>query len=71
MQAPRIQHHVTEAGPPNSRGVLKVVATLEHSPMMLKAKLICVDRFSDEHNAVCPPQLTVDRLVNSRLKDAL
>lgn len=41
MQAPRIQHHVTEAGPPRRRGVLKVVATLEHRPMMLNAKLIC------------------------------
>ena len=41
MQAPRIQHHVTEAGPPSSRGVLNVVATLEQRPIMLNAKLIC------------------------------
>ena len=41
MQAPRIQHHVTDAGPPSSSGVLKVVAMLEHRPMMLNAKLIC------------------------------
>ena len=39
--APRIQHHVTEAGPPRVRGVLKVVAILEQRPMMLNAKLIC------------------------------
>lgn len=41
MHDPRIQHHVTDAGPPNNSGVLNVVATLEHTPMMLKAKLIC------------------------------
>lgn len=39
--APRIQHHVTEAGPPRVKGVLKVVAILEQRPMMLNAKLIC------------------------------
>ena len=38
--APRIQHHVTEDGPPRSRGVLKVVAMLEQRPMILNAKLI-------------------------------
>ncbi len=38
---PKIQHQVTEAGPPSKRGVLKVVATLEHNPIILKAKLIC------------------------------
>ena len=43
MQAPRIQHHTTEAGPPVSSGVLNVVATLEHRPMILNAKLICRD----------------------------
>lgn len=41
--APRIQHHVTEAGPPRVRGVLKVVAMLEQRPMMLNAKLIWID----------------------------
>ena len=40
MHDPRIQHHVTDAGPPNSNGVLNVVATLEHRPMILNAKLI-------------------------------
>ena len=40
MHAPKIQHHVTDAGPPRSRGVLNVVATLEQRPMMLNAKLI-------------------------------
>ena len=40
MQEPRSQHHVTEAGPPNSRGELNVVAMLEHKPMILNAKLI-------------------------------
>lgn len=40
MHAPRIQHQVTDAGPPRRRGVLKVVATQEHRPMMLNAKLI-------------------------------
>ena len=40
MQAPRIQHHTTEAGPPVNSGVLNVVATLEQRPMMLNAKLI-------------------------------
>ncbi len=39
--APRIQHQVTEAGPPSSKGVLKVVAILEQRPMILNAKLIC------------------------------
>ena len=39
--APRIQHHVTEAGPPRVNGVLKVVAILEQRPMILNAKLIC------------------------------
>ena len=41
IQDPRSQHHVTDAGPPSSNGVLKVVATLELRPIMLKAKLIC------------------------------
>ncbi len=41
--APRIQHHVNEAGPPRVRGVLKVVAILEQRPMMLNAKLIWMD----------------------------
>jgi hypothetical protein len=41
MQEPRIQHQVTDAGPPERKGVLNVVATLEQSPMILKAKLIC------------------------------
>lgn len=41
MQAPRIQHHVTDAGPPSVKGVLNVVAMLEQRPMMLNAKLIC------------------------------
>ncbi len=41
MQAPRIQHHTTEEGPPTRRGVLNVVAILEQRPIMLKAKLIC------------------------------
>ena len=41
--APRIQHHVTEAGPPSVSGVLKVVAILEQRPMMLNAKLIWMD----------------------------
>ena len=41
MHAPRIQHQVTDAGPPSSSGVLNVVAILEHRPMMLNAKLIC------------------------------
>ena len=40
MVAPSIQHHVTEAGPPSSSGVLNVVAILEQRPMMLNAKLI-------------------------------
>ena len=44
MQDPRSQHQITEAGPPNKRGVLKVVAILEHKPMILKAKLICDTR---------------------------
>ena len=39
--APRIQHHVTEEGPPRVKGVLKVVATLEQRPIILNAKLIC------------------------------
>jgi hypothetical protein len=39
-QEPRIQHQVTEDGPPIRSGVLKVVATLEHKPMILNAKLI-------------------------------
>ena len=42
MVDPRTQHHVTDAGPPRSNGVLKVVATLEHNPMILNAKLIYV-----------------------------
>ena len=41
--APRIQHQVTEAGPPRVKGVLNVVAILEHRPMILNAKLICRD----------------------------
>lgn len=50
MHDPRIQHQVTEAGPPNNSGVLNVVATLEQSPMMLKAKLIFGDEFSNDHD---------------------
>lgn len=41
MQEPINQHHVTEDGPPKRRGVLNVVAMLEHKPIILKAKLIC------------------------------
>lgn len=70
MHDPRIQHQVTEAGPPNNSGVLNVVATLEQSPMMLKAKLIFGDKFSNDHDH-CVSRLTVDKLVNSRLKEAL
>ena len=40
IAAPRIQHHVTEAGPPRVKGVLNVVAILEQRPMILNAKLI-------------------------------
>lgn len=49
MQAPRIQHHVTDAGPPRSKGVLNVVAILEHRPMILNAKLICRQKLSVQH----------------------
>jgi hypothetical protein len=38
MEAPRIQHQTTLAGPPVSKGVLKVVATDETRPMMENAK---------------------------------
>lgn len=41
MNEPRIQHQVTDAGPPANSGVLNVVATLEQRPMTLNAKLIC------------------------------
>ena len=67
--APRIQHHVTEEGPPTSRGVLKVVATLEQRPMMLNAKLIW------GRTSVAGSQMrwmqarTVAMLENSRLKE--
>lgn len=37
MHAPRIQHQTTLAGPPVSKGVLKVVATDDTRPMMEKA----------------------------------
>lgn len=43
MHAPRIQHQVTDAGPPNVSGVLNVVAILEQRPMILNAKLICTN----------------------------
>ena len=66
--APRIQHQVTEAGPPKSIGELKVVATLEQRPMMLNAKLICGQR-SDQAQNNGDEMLTVAMLENSRLKD--
>ena len=40
MVAPRIQHQVTDEGPPSNNGVLKVVAILEQRPIMLKANEI-------------------------------
>ena len=46
MHEPNIQHHVTEDGPPMSKGVLNVVATLEQRPIMLNAKLIYMDTMS-------------------------
>ena len=33
VHEPISQHHVTDAGPPRSKGVLKVVATLEQTPL--------------------------------------
>lgn len=42
MKVPMNQHHTTEAGPPSRRGVFKVVATEDETPMMLKAKeMVC------------------------------
>jgi len=32
-QAPMNQHHTTDAGPPRSMGVSKVVETEEHTPL--------------------------------------
>ena len=32
ITAPKIQHHVTDDGPPSVKGVLKVTATLEQRP---------------------------------------
>ena len=65
--APRIQHQVTEAGPPRVKGVLNVVAILEHRPMILNAKLIYRDISRELIHRICTR--TVAMLENSRLKD--
>ena len=66
--APKIQHHVTDAGPPRVRGVLKVVAILEQRPMMLNAKLICGD-VRNRQGCGGGDVRTVAMLENSRLKE--
>jgi hypothetical protein len=38
MMDPMNQHQTTEAGPPERRGVFKVVATEDETPMMEEAK---------------------------------
>ena len=52
IAAPKIQHHVTDEGPPRVKGVLKVVATLEQRPMMLNAKLICGQKTIRGHSGI-------------------
>lgn len=70
MHAPNIQHHVTDAGPPNSNGVLNVVAILEQSPMMLNAKLICeCTRLQDTSDMNVTRARTVARFENSLRKE--
>jgi hypothetical protein len=51
LTAPRNQHQVTDVGPPRVKGVLKVLAMLEHTPTMLKAKLI-VERLENSRRKV-------------------
>jgi hypothetical protein len=62
--APRIQHQTTLAGPPVSKGVLKVVATEETSPMIEKANEI-VARF--ENSRLNEPRKNRSALIDPKV----